>query len=214
MKTFKFTRAGFTLIEMITVMVIISILVSMLIPASQRVREAMKKQTARTEIMMITHGFESYYAEYGHWPVTGIWPGPQYTWEWVGPMMAGNRDPRTGLASGWPPIDVYANDLNPKGIVFCHFNPKHFNSLGQGRPTDPWGSEYVVLMDNGMVSVGDPVGGWWQDTGTSVAGDGQLRARDPVKPNMRRQIAGYSLGPNKQDDLAAGSEYDDITTWY
>jgi len=62
------TRGGFSLIELITVILVIMILVTLLIPALQEVRVRMEKISCTNNLRQLYAGGASYMQDYGHWP--------------------------------------------------------------------------------------------------------------------------------------------------
>ena len=78
MKTADKRRQGFTLLELITVVMIIMILAGVLLPAIQKTRRKAKETQAATEATAIANALRTYYHEYGQWPcpdpaVGGCW---------------------------------------------------------------------------------------------------------------------------------------------
>jgi prepilin-type N-terminal cleavage/methylation domain-containing protein len=61
-------RSAFTLIELLTVIAIISILMAMLFPMIGNAKEGARKAKAKQDCLAIVHAVESYNTEYGQFP--------------------------------------------------------------------------------------------------------------------------------------------------
>src|SRR5437588_12883290 len=67
---FPATRAhGFTLIELIVVILVIATLAALLVPAAQRTLDRAKSAQAKNDVTQIVTAVNAYYTEYGKYPV-------------------------------------------------------------------------------------------------------------------------------------------------
>ena len=170
-------RRGFTLIELLTVISIIAILMGLLFPAVQTVKDSARKTQAKNDVTAIVAAVRHYYTEYGKYPPmsTTAPTGDQY----VGQML-----------SGYSPVAINSNLFyvlrgidsginaahinNPRRIVFFEgrsvANPNQpkggfldpVPSLpappNPGSFFDPWGTQYYVMVDYNYDNVCDLTG--------------------------------------------------------
>jgi type II secretory pathway pseudopilin PulG len=185
---------GFTLVELLAVIVTIMILAGMLYPALRSIREGPKKAQAKADIFRLELAIQSFYNEYGRWPANPPSIAAFYS------MLNANRSPLTGAALGGP-----YDAQNPRAMQFMEFDKKFVNAAGEF--IDPWGNAYTVLLDNGSNDIGP--GSFSPD---QKANDGETRS--PNLSRYQKPILIYSFGPNTVNDSAIGPAYDDITNWY
>lgn len=109
-------EAGFTLIEMLVVLVIIGLLVSLVAPKVFNQLSDARVKTAKIQIQSFTNGLDLYYLDNGRYPTTAeglaaLYAKPAGSTNWNGPYLRGNGVPK----DPWN-------------------NPYIYRSPGQGRP--------------------------------------------------------------------------------
>ena len=167
MKTRLRTQQAFTLIELITVIAIISILMALLFPAIAAAREGARRTKASTVVKDIVNSCKSYVIEYGKYPPIPTASGTvaaNNTYMAFGDITEGKcKVDNNALFDVLRAIPTGSNALhvlNPRQQKYFEQpkatdvkNPRDGFMDGSdfaarvGQLMDPWGNEYCIVLD-------------------------------------------------------------------
>jgi prepilin-type N-terminal cleavage/methylation domain-containing protein len=164
--------AAFTIVELLTVIAIISILAALLLPVLSKAKDAGRKAQAKTEISQIVSGIQQYDSVYGRFPVSTedqqqVGPANDFTCGGAGYDISGatllwtmgitnNAEVIAILmdATNYPGGGMTPNRdhvKNPQRTIFLNAKVvADNNSPGVGQDgvyRDPWGNPYIITMD-------------------------------------------------------------------
>jgi prepilin-type N-terminal cleavage/methylation domain-containing protein/prepilin-type processing-associated H-X9-DG protein len=128
-------RAGFTLIELLVVTAIIAILVALLLPAVQKVREAAARTECENNLKQIGTGCHNFHSVFRYFPSDNSATAPPYPYPntcWILQILP------------------YLEQQNDVQAVTGGGNP---NQQGNGQNGNAGGTAYLVAVNNGHVVI-------------------------------------------------------------
>ena len=134
-------RHGFTLIELMLVLVVIGILIGLLSSALVKAKESARKTRAMGDVASLATMLSNYRHEYGEWP----------SFKTSGTEVFQDNNYR---------IVEYIQNHNPRGVQFANWS--EYIRDRAGNLCDPWGSAYKIVFnyDQDVASVTNETTGY------------------------------------------------------
>jgi prepilin-type N-terminal cleavage/methylation domain-containing protein len=227
-------RAGFTLVELLTVIAIIGILAALLLPVLSAVKRSALKAKAQTEMQGLATAIQAYDSAYGRFPVSPDAQknaNPDFTYGGTfqtptGPYSVGT--PVNGsIMSNAEVIAILMDFTNYPGTTTPTINANYqknpqqtlflqnvklsgdMSSPGIGNDLvyrDPWGNPYVITMDLNYDEMCEDA--FYKSNTISSSGlNGLIQAGSPGSDNWayRGKVMVWSAGPDGLIDQKSGT---------
>ncbi len=132
----KNNKDGFTLVELLIVIVIIMILIGLLMPALYGAKKQAKLKQAKVECIGVATAIIGYHADYRKWPV------PDVDQEHDDIDYGRDSEAGEGQFDNNVVVDILAGSSHP------YLDLGDFKTDANNNILDPWGKQYVIKIDN------------------------------------------------------------------
>lgn len=133
-------RQGFTLLEMLVVIAVITLLVALLMPAASAVRRSARRQKVHADEVAICTAVKGFRDLYGHFP--------QQTQGLVDKTYKDGTGGTELQGNFWMALLATSEPLNPRKVPFLDPNNDGPETCPVGGCwLDPWGEHYIIAMD-------------------------------------------------------------------
>jgi len=197
-------RRAFTLIELLVVIAIIGILIGLLLPAIQKVREAANRTKCGSNLRQLAIGMHSHHDQYGYMPGNWCWNG---TWASNGAK----------LGPMWYHIlpFIEQNTVFEMGhVIDLPNNNNYYYIYSQGNQTPTVGVPYTqripVYLCPSDPSIPTQAGGGWQVG--SYAANGQVFSGPAADGSICNTSMTYSAGARWDVDPILPNSFADGTS--
>ncbi|MFC1516185.1 prepilin-type N-terminal cleavage/methylation domain-containing protein [Thermodesulfobacteriota bacterium] len=166
------TESGFTLIEMLIVIIILGILAMVIIPQITVSTEDAKLSTLQANLTGIRNSVETYYVQHGN-----VYPGVKKT---DGTVSASDADSATAFAAQLTQYTAFSGAVQNTKDGTYKYGPYMKGGKLPGNPYDDGASDVTCDYDEGNITVrtADATSAWkfYPKTGVFIANDSSANA--------------------------------------